>query len=154
MLFALHVLPQSIGQPRYKPDMETQRCGCGRDVPPRVLWGALAIAKGIQCSGCGWRASAADLIALVDDETQPFKLRAAVAAYVQVTRYGSTSADAIRNVIPSADARAVGGLLAGMVRAGMLQRCGSKRLSVAAMIVEKPAFVRGPEFPSTSKASA
>lgn len=75
------------------------------------------------------------------------KLRAAIAAYVQIARYGSTSADAIRNAIPSIESKVAGGLIAGLVRAGLLERCGGKNLSVAALIVERPAFIPGPTFP-------
>ena len=87
---------------------------------------------------------------LVDDDEQPMKLRAAIAAYVQIARYGSTSADAIRNAIPSIESKVVGGLLAGLVRAGLLERCGGSNLSVAAMIVDRPAFVPGPTFPAVT----
>ncbi len=126
-----------------------QHCTCGRDIPPTALWKVMALDKQLRCGGCGWTAGRADLIALIEDENAEAKVRAQIAAFVQLERYGSTSADAILNAIPNLEPKVVGGVLGGLTRAGLVARAGrsTDQLSVAALIVERPAFTPGPLFP-------
>ena len=89
---------------------------------------------------------------MLDDDEASEKLRAAIAAYVQLERFNTTSTTAIQNSVPLLDPKVIGGLIAGLLRAGLLERAGApmRQLSVAAQVVDRPNFVRGPMFPKAS----
>ena len=77
---------------------------------------------------------------------------AAVTIYHQLVRYGWVSYDSAANAMGDADASALGGLLPGLQRAGLIERAPETppAAQVAAFItVSKPraAFRPGPLFP-------
>ncbi len=91
------------------------------------------------------------MAALVDSEEAADSDRAAIVACLQLVQYGWTSYDAINNAVLLKDGKAVGGLLAGLQRAGLIRRIDSKPSSLAAMVVQgKPMFERGSMFPESS----
>lgn len=113
-----------------------------------AAWTGLVLHKPLRCSGCGGLTTEADMAALVDSGGASDSDRAAIVACMQIVRYGWTSYDSINNAVTLKDGKAVGGLLAGLQRAGLIRRVAEKPNSLAAMIVEsKPMFERGPTFP-------
>jgi hypothetical protein len=123
-------------------------CTCDREIPINAVWTALVVGKPLRCKSCGERTTSDDLIAIVDVEDASDRARSAIVACIQLKRYGWTSCDSIANVV-SVDPHVAGGLLAGLVRAGLIQRVESTPTSMAALFVQpqKPIFEPGPTFP-------
>ena len=77
-------------------------------------------------------------------------VRIAVTVYLQLTRYGWTSAKAIDNLLHVDNKRVIGGTLSGLQRAGLIARGlepQTSSLAAALMIEPHPVFLPGPEFP-------
>jgi len=129
---------------------EKLTCDCGRSIPVISLWTALAEEKALRCTECRARITRQSLIDRADMLVYG---RVVLAIYRQLLRFGWTSADAITNAVPQADdGQAIGGLLAGLVRAGLIRR-GDPPATVSSAVAglisspSSPVFVPGPTFP-------
>ena len=86
------------------------------------------------------------LLPLIDDDAADDRVRAALIAWLQIERYGWVSSSTIANMA-ILDAKKVGGVLAGLVRSGLLQRAEGKPSAAAAIADPHPIFVPGPTHP-------
>lgn len=130
---------------------EKLSCVCGRSIPVIAVWTALSRARPLRCSDCGATVTRQSLLDKADGGS--VYGRVVFALYRQLMTFGWTSASAITNAVPQADdGQAIGGLLAGLVRAGLIQR-GDPPPSASSVHVglvtppSSPVFVPGTTFP-------
>jgi len=123
---------------------EPMRCKCDRPIPIAAAWKALTLDKPLRCSRCGFEQGRETLLLLVDDEAADDRVRSALIAWAQIVRYGWTSSSSIANMMSTLDAKVIGGVLAGLVRAGILQRAGSAPSPAGAIADPHPIFIPGP----------
>jgi hypothetical protein len=121
-------------------------CTCGRSISVMALWTAFTRGKQLKCGGCGQRIDPKSLAVDADDYTA-----SVMAAYTQLVRYGWTSSDSIKNAVElRGNPRILGGLLAGLQRAGLIKKAGDAHEieNLSAIVDPKPIFVPGPLFPT------
>jgi len=131
---------------------EKLTCDCGRNIPVIAFWTALAQEKALRCTECRAKITRQSLIDRAD--TGLIYARVVLAIYRQLLQFGWTSSDVITNAVPHADdGQALGGLLAGLVRAGLIQRgdpppSASSAFAGLVSVPSSPVFVPGPMFPA------
>lgn len=121
-------------------------CSCGRPIPIHAAWKGLTLDKPLRCSQCGAEQGRAEILPLVDDDDVDDRVRAALIAWLQIDKYGWCSSSTIAN-LANLDPKKLGGVLAGLVRAGLLQRAEEQTSAAAAIADPHPIFVPGPQHP-------
>jgi hypothetical protein len=125
---------------------EPMHCSCGRSIPIHAAWKGLTLDKPLRCSECGEEKDRLSLLPLVDDDTADDRVRAALIAWLLIDKYGWCSSSTISN-LANLDAQKIGGVLAGLVRSGLLQRAEGKPSAAAAIADPHPIFIPGPQHP-------
>ena len=117
--------------------------GCGREIPAKPLWTALARGARLHCSGCKHQVTHEYLMAQGEVNESA---KALILAYGQLAKYGWMSHDSLENAGVVLNPQTIGGLLTGLSRAGLIRR-GSPADTVLAKLVDpRPVFVPGPTF--------
>ena len=124
-------------------------CGCGREIPIKAMWQALARKVLLRCELCCEETTAAEIVEAAERSTHTL---AVVTIFYQLAQYGWASYDSAANAMGEADPAILGGLLPGLQRAGLIERApvAPSAARVAAFIAvskPRPTFVPGPLFP-------
>lgn len=135
--------------------MSRLSCACGREVPVIAVWTALSKALPLRCSACRSTITRTSLFDDADDAGD--HPQAVLAAYAQLVSFGKTSHAAIMNAIRAdADPRVVAGLLAGLMRAGLIEKAQAQPDNVEQLVSadQSPVYIPGPLFPHVEATDA
>jgi hypothetical protein len=123
--------------------------GCGREIPAKPLWTALARRARLHCSGCKHQVTQDYLLKQGEVNATA---KALIFAYGQLTKFGWMSHDSLENAGVDLNPQTMGGLLTGLTRAGLIRRGSACDSALARLAAPRPVFVPGPNFPKPEPA--
>lgn len=126
------------------------RCeGCGREIPAKPLWTALARGFRLHCSSCKHQVTH-DYLMKQGESNEVAK--ALILAYGQLAKFGWMSHDSLANAGVVLNPQTIGGLLTGLTRAGLIRRGAACDSALDKLVAPRPVFVPGPNFPRAESA--
>lgn len=122
---------------------------CLREIPVAVLWAALVSHSKLQCSQC---ATPVTRESLRQTAATSGYAQAVLVTFSQLVTYGWTSAHAVVQSGATVDPQVLGGLLAGLQRAGLIERTSPSSSAAHVALDTRPIFRPGPTFPAAPAA--